>query len=801
MRFVVGFFTVCSLLACSAAQAAEQVPCDTATALVDGPCRTDRPVPSFWMSSASPKAGRTVDLSATSRGRGVTFAWDFDGDGAYDDATGPYPRQSFAAGPRTIGVEATDQFGRTGTERRTILVHTIEVAPTASIDVGKGRVTVGGTLDVTAEGTDSDGRVVKTELDRDGNGDYEVSSDKPELTASAMFLEAGTKVVRARVTDDSGRTATASATVTVLPAPAITFFVGSSDFGRPFVVGEDVQIQAYEQGATAAHYEYDLDGDGTFETDKGTTKTFMTTFSAGQHTVGLRATGTDGTTYVSRESFSVQALYSYDDPHPMLHFPAAAIVGEVADLVVEPFPDFRPYTVTWDADGDGDYDDGTRHLIGDPYASTEVGIPYTFTAPGIHEVGVRIVTPGGVTRTATRTIRVVGATDLPPIFRALELPGRINAGKPAEISTGTVDGTLSYDLDGDGLFDDTPQTTATGFKYTFTAPVTIAVKLTGAGGQSAVRTAQISPVTGNRAPQADIHYSRWDPDASQPGQPRLLAGMQVGVSFSGRDDDGPDDCCAVTYGGSSGGFASGTDYGGSNFKPALGWYSTQATAKDDAGAVGTTSDHFFIGSLPPSVSASVAGPKYVATASDPEGAAITRYAWDLDGDGAFDDAEGATATGLDGERLVGVMAVDAGGDVGLSYRRLSPGPPPVEFIPVPTPAPPADPELRATVEIPAIKLAALRSRGLRLNVRCTVTCHSTVVLTVDKKTAKRLGLGKKLEIGRGSGKGPAITVKLNAKARKALAKARSLKLKATVRTTRVGPYKPVVTVKTVSASR
>jgi hypothetical protein len=175
--------------------------------------------------------------------------------------------------------------------------------------------------------------------------------------------------------------------------------------------------------------------------------------------------------------------------------------------------------------------------------------------------------------------------------------------------------------------------------------------------------------------------------------------------------------------------------------------------------------------------------------------------YDLDGDGAFDDAEGATATGLDGERLVGVMAVDAGGDVGLSYRRLSPGPPPVEFIPVPTPAPPADPELRATVEIPAIKLAALRSRGLRLNVRCTVTCHSTVVLTVDKQTAKRLGLGKKLEIGRGSGKGPAITVKLNAKARKALAKARSLKLKATVRTTRVGPYKPVVTVKTVSASR
>ena len=146
-------------------------------------------------------------------------------------------------------------------------------------------------------------------------------------------------------------------------------------------------MQGSEHGAVAAHFEYDLDGDGTFETDKGTTKTFTTAFPAGEHTVGLRGTDTDGNTYLSRETFTVQAVYSYNDPHPMLHFPASAAVGVPADLVVEPFPDFRPYTVTWDADGDGDYDDGTRQLTGDPYASTEVGIPYTFTTPGVHEVG------------------------------------------------------------------------------------------------------------------------------------------------------------------------------------------------------------------------------------------------------------------------------------------------------------------------------------------------------------------------------------------------------------------------------
>ena len=187
-----------------------------------------------------------------------------------------------------------------------------------------------------------------------------------------------------------------------------------------------------------------------------------------------------------------------------------------------------------------------------------------------------------------------------PHSESSSVPARIGAGRPVAIRTGAVGGTLSFDLDGDGQFDDTPQTTATGFTYTFTQGVTIAVKLTDSRGQSAIRPAEISPV-GNRTPQADMSYYRWDPDAQAPGQPRLLASVQVGVSSSSTDDDGADDCCAVTYGGSSGGFASGDDYGGSYFKPALGWYSTIATAKDLAGAVGTTRDHFYVGSLPPAV--------------------------------------------------------------------------------------------------------------------------------------------------------------------------------------------------------
>ena len=62
---------------------------------------------------------------------------------------------------------------------------------------------------------------------------------------------------------------------------------------------------------------------------------------------------------------------------------------------------------------------------------------------------------------------------------------------------------------------------------------------------------------------------------------------------------------------------------------------------------------------------------------------------------------------------MGVMAMDAGGDVGISYRRMTPGPSTPELTPEPTPNPvptptptpsPGEPELRATVGVAAVKL-------------------------------------------------------------------------------------------------
>ena len=68
-------------------------------------------------------------------------------------------------------------------------------------------------------------------------------------------------------------------------------------------------------------------------------------------------------------------------------------------------------------------------------------------------------------------------------------------------------------------------------------------------------------------------------------------------------------------------------------------------------------------------------------------------------------------------------------------RRPAPGPPP---------APPAGrrPRWRA----PSFTLPASAKRTVRFKVRCAVACRVTARLTVDRPTARRLGLGRKLTV-------------------------------------------------------
>jgi PKD domain len=142
-------------------------------------------------------------------------------------------------------------------------------------------------------------------------------------------------------------------------------------------------------------YEWDLDGDGTFETDGGSTPTASRRFTtAGTATVGLRVTGSAGQTdsassvvnvSSSSATFSASANPALTDTE--VQFDAGGSRLANSDIT----------NVQWDLDGNGSYetDTGTATLAARTYSSR-----------GTYDVGVRITRSGDVVDAARVPLEV-----------------------------------------------------------------------------------------------------------------------------------------------------------------------------------------------------------------------------------------------------------------------------------------------------------------------------------------------------------------------------------------------------------
>ena len=180
-------------------------------------------------------------------------------------------------------------------------------SPTASFTVAPGTVDNGGAvvLDASAS-SDPDGRIVRYQWDVDGvpdtsidfrrSLDFELDAGDQGMTQRQIFALGGgefdqRRVIGLRVTDDSGRAAEAQHEIMILGsvfAPVADFTFTPS----PAVVGQSVLFDA-SVSIAARSYEWDLDGNGTFEVGPSPQATTSIVYAtSGARAVRLRITDT-----------------------------------------------------------------------------------------------------------------------------------------------------------------------------------------------------------------------------------------------------------------------------------------------------------------------------------------------------------------------------------------------------------------------------------------------------------------------------------------------------------------------------
>ena len=355
------------------------------------------PVASFTISPAKPNAGQQTTFTSTStdpEGGALQITWDLDGDGQYDDATGPVATRAYPQpGRRTVGIRAQDPDDQATTATRTF---TVNALPVAAFTVAPAEPLAGEQVTFRSTSTDADGRIASVAWDLDDDGQYD---DAGTATTTRTFTSAGVKVVRLRVTDDNGATDDQATNVTVranrppgagasfapatpLTGETVTFTSTSTDpDGRPLTVT------------------YDLDGDGQFDDGSGASasRSFQ---RPGAVTIQVKAVDSLGLEDVETVGLTI------GNRAPSATFvasPAEPVAGqEVTFSSTTSDPDGTVASIEWDLDSDGAFDDATG-----PTAKA------TYAAAGDYTVRVRVTDGDGGQTVQARGLKVTPVPEPP----------------------------------------------------------------------------------------------------------------------------------------------------------------------------------------------------------------------------------------------------------------------------------------------------------------------------------------------------------------------------------------------------
>jgi YD repeat-containing protein len=421
-----------------------------------------------------------------------------------------------------------------------------------------------------------------------------------------------------------------------------------------------------DPGGAITRYEWDLDNNGTFETDTAATPTATVAAgfaTVGAHTVGLRVTDSCGAQDTATGSVVVQnsaptASFTVS-PNPA---PLGATITFDAAASSDPGGSIVKYE--WDFDNDNLYELDT---LGDS-STTKQNLP-----AGTYTVQLKVTDNNGATATTLRTFRV----NAKPVARFSYGPLSPLIGEPVTFdgtSSGDPDGSVSsyaWDLDGNGSFESSgANPTRT---YTTAGTVNVKLRVTDNNGTVSDVLARDVVVFATR-PNAGFTYSPRFPlpgqgvtltstssPSTSPSAPALVA-TQWDLSYSPLGDftvDGAGASLVTSF-------------------ATPGPHPVAVKVTETGGGFAIAADTIVV-NAPPQASFTVTPTKpqegrsatFASTSSDPDDP-LVKQEWDLDNNGTFERTGAVVATSKlkKGTRPIHLRVTDSRGAAVTSTQQV-----------------------------------------------------------------------------------------------------------------------------------
>jgi PKD repeat protein len=235
--------------------------------------------------------------AATPASQAITkYEWDFDGNGTYDlETTEKVVKHTYgtpAVYDATLRVTQTNGQTETATKEITVTNR----PPVASFVASPNPAQAGQTVSFDGSAsTDPDGTITKYEWDFDGDTAFDQTTTDPKTTTT--YATAGKRTARLRVTDTTGATNIVARDIEVggpnVP-PTASFVITPN----PATINTQVSFDgtaSRDSDGSVVKYEWDLDGNGAFETNTGANPRAQRAYAVpAVYNVKLRVTDNSG---------------------------------------------------------------------------------------------------------------------------------------------------------------------------------------------------------------------------------------------------------------------------------------------------------------------------------------------------------------------------------------------------------------------------------------------------------------------------------------------------------------------------